>query len=460
MRRLLWLMAIAALTPALAPAQAESLAYDGAAVTYALVRKGFVTVDVHTSDGEHRAAVWAGEQAAGRQSVAWNGADDAGRPLPKGEYILRLRFGRASDRDRTFGGKKGFAQFTHPTCIRTDAQGNLYVVDVLKSGEAIGSGESELRKLSPEGDAVADFPRWRGAKPTEPRVPARKLPRFAIWALVTGDRTILYNDQNRIAVTEYSSKLIRHVGGFEWTLDADGGMRPKPGSAWPTYGAAFGPGNTLYVRDERAVRAFDWTKPGGEGYRYSSDEDLDLPPVPGVKIGPCIAADMGGRIYVTGQGGLWRFTDTGKVIRRDYRAEFPFKEYMGVAVGRDGMIYVVDRGIATAMEPLRSIVDSRASGIKPPKPSPRICQFWDDGRRLNAVWQIEDRDLAGLHDVAVSPDGLALYAAEDGDDYGRRGGGSRYVAACWPDRALPGKGRVFKYNLRTAQEIRKTINLK
>ena len=59
-------------------------------ITFALPRDGAASLRVHDARGRVVRRLLDGSQAAGRQSVVWNGEDDNGRPVASGMYFVRL----------------------------------------------------------------------------------------------------------------------------------------------------------------------------------------------------------------------------------------------------------------------------------------------------------------------------------------------------------------------------------
>lgn len=445
-RRLLIPILLLALASA-APAEVTRLAVAGGKVTFTLTAPDTVTVTVRDTDGRPRATLFAGPLPAGAQSLPWNGLGYDGKPLPPDGYVIFARAGRTAARDMAFG-VKGVVQLLSPVAVTSDPKGALYVVDINRKGRDVSSGESSLYKYNPDGSPCVDLFRWYGAKPTEPRVSTIKLPRFTVWFEVADDNTFLYNHGNLITATQYTGRFIRNIGAYEWQIDAQGNFTPRTGSAWPLFGIGLGAGNIIYIRDKNAIRAYDRSKAGFDGYLYSSPEGLPDPPVPELGVGPCIASDRFGRIYSTSLKGLSRFTDTGKAIEWKYDAAPPFKECIGLAVGLDGMIYVADRGVNLDSKP-----DPAARNKV--RPTPRVFQFWDSGEKLNLVASFDASPAEGLRDVAVSPEGDALYLLEDADNFavGRAG-------ETWPQRNLEGKARLLKLKITSRQEARATVTVR
>ena len=427
-------------------ANVTNLAYDGKTVSFAVTGTDRITVEAVTADGEHRAMVYAGQPASGYHTVAWNRTDDAGEPLAAGKYALVASSGWKVTRDSQFA-DAGRLQLANPLCVRSDAKGDLYVVEHGMAGPAYGGGawNARLRKFHPNGSPAADFFRWYGARPDEPKVDFIQLPVYASWVELLGGDTLLVNQQNHIlTIANPTGKHGATFAGYQWLIDGEGNRTARAGSAWSIYGLAAGRGNAVYIRDRHAIRAYDRTRPGFDGYLYSSAEDLDYPPARLVQVGPCIATDRYRRIFVTSQSGLTRYTDDGTKIERKYSAAGPFKECMGLAVAPSGLVYVVDRGV---------IVDATTIRSKPPlQMAGRLYAFWDNGGELVCVWQMEDKDLIGAHDIACSPDSKALYVLEDADNYGRR-------FMTYPPPGLQGKGRMFKYNVTAAHETRKAFTV-
>jgi hypothetical protein len=54
-------------------------------------QSGSVTLDIHDAKGHRLRTLVAGQLAAGHQEFAWDGRDAAGRSLPAGLYLVRLR---------------------------------------------------------------------------------------------------------------------------------------------------------------------------------------------------------------------------------------------------------------------------------------------------------------------------------------------------------------------------------
>lgn len=447
MTRSLLTVTILAVLVSSAFGEISRLAFADGKVTFTSSVPDTVVVGVYDRDNRSRATVFGGAVAAGQQSAAWNGCGYDGKPLPAGDYALVARVGRTSAREMRFGAK-GVVQLLSPTSICTDAKGALYVVDIIHKGRDVASGESALHKFNPDGSPCVELFKWWGARPTDPRVDSIKLPRFTVWLEVTDDNCFLYNHGNVIAMTQYSGKAIRTIGAYEWKIDDRGEFSPRPGSAWPVFGIGIGAGNALYIRDRNAIRVYDRTKTGFDGYLYSSAEGLPNPPVEGVNVGPCIASDRFGRIYSTSVKGLSRYTDTGKSIEWNYDATTPFRECMSVALGADGMIYVADRGVNMESKP-----DPALRGKI--RPVPRVHQFWDSGEKLNLVCSIDVSPAEGLRDAAVSPEGDAVYVVEDADNFavGRAG-------EPWPQRSLEGKARLLKFKLASRQEARATLTIR
>lgn len=420
-------------------------------ISYNLTESDSVFIDVFSTEGSQPVSIiFAGLQQQGQHTLVWDKKDVTGNSLPKGKYNIRFRIGKSAVRDNNFG-EKGFIQLTNPVCVRTDYKGNVYVLDLLSKGHAVGTGGGTLIKFTPEGKPALDFYRWYGAKPDEPKVSTISVPRFAVWVEVINDETILYNEKNTITVREIPrGKVSYSFGGFQWKLDENYNFSPEKGSVFPVFGIAIGNNNRVYIRDWDSIKVYDMTKRGFDGYLYSSEKVLDKPPVEGIYIGPCIATDRKGKIYTTGVKGLSRFTDTGKEIKKEYMADVKFKECMGLTYGNDGMVYVVDRGIGLEDE----VVSGKKKDVYP-----RVYQFFDNGKELKEVWYFEDKELTGLHDIALSPDCLAIYLIEDTADFGIRGKNIPGVEKQWPQRALTGKGRLFKYNIVYKQEIAKEIQI-
>jgi hypothetical protein len=62
-------------------------------ICYALPRRVNVSLKIYDVSGKCQAVLVCGSQPAGFHAVTWNGADDAGRRLPAGIYLVRLEAG-------------------------------------------------------------------------------------------------------------------------------------------------------------------------------------------------------------------------------------------------------------------------------------------------------------------------------------------------------------------------------
>jgi hypothetical protein len=62
-------------------------------VEFALPRAGVARLGVYDLAGRRVAKLFEGPLAAGPQRLAWNGADDSGRPVAAGIYWVRVEEG-------------------------------------------------------------------------------------------------------------------------------------------------------------------------------------------------------------------------------------------------------------------------------------------------------------------------------------------------------------------------------
>ena len=60
-------------------------------IRFSLVRDGKVAVAVYSMAGKKVRDLKSGALKAGFYEIAWNGADDSGRPLAAGSYVVRLK---------------------------------------------------------------------------------------------------------------------------------------------------------------------------------------------------------------------------------------------------------------------------------------------------------------------------------------------------------------------------------
>ncbi|MBU0742653.1 hypothetical protein KKG45_07015 [bacterium] len=64
-------------------------------IRFSLDRPAEVALDVYAADGRHVRSLFSGAAPAGDSAVVWRGRDDAGRVVPAGPYLLKLRVGGA-----------------------------------------------------------------------------------------------------------------------------------------------------------------------------------------------------------------------------------------------------------------------------------------------------------------------------------------------------------------------------
>jgi len=69
---------------------AINLRSDGAEICYTLAEEADVTLKIYDDEDNLVATLKPGQQAAGNQSYAWDGADAAGEQLPEGRYHYEL----------------------------------------------------------------------------------------------------------------------------------------------------------------------------------------------------------------------------------------------------------------------------------------------------------------------------------------------------------------------------------
>lgn len=86
-------LGVAGVTPSLAaapPAAYPNPFARTATIRFALAREGHARLAVYDVTGRQRCVLADGAYAAGAHEVAWDGLDDARRPLPRGSYFVRI----------------------------------------------------------------------------------------------------------------------------------------------------------------------------------------------------------------------------------------------------------------------------------------------------------------------------------------------------------------------------------
>lgn len=419
-----------------AVAELQNLTYREREIRYILTAPDDVTVQILKPDRTFVTTLFAGKQIEGNYTLYWNGKDIRGHLLPPGKYILRVNAGRTVKKDVAFGGK-GFIQFINPGCVVTGPLGNVYVLDPVQRATGV-PGPSEMPKLykfSSDGSPCLEFTDPSGGSHA-PKVNFFPLTPPTRWVRFADDGRLFYNGPNNtIVIADPSGKPIRSFGGVQTVNDASGKPIVTPASFWSGFGMAFGPGDKVYIRHYNALKVYDASRPGFEG--FTGTINIEYPPMEGLYVGPAISADRHGRIYVSSRRGLKRYTESDGKICEEYAPSLSLKYCIGTAVGPDGMLYATDRKEATR------------------SPGARVYQFFDDNEGFSLVWCLQDATIEGLRNIAVSSDGRTLYVLEDGENFAYGYDGVQR----WPSRNIQGKARLFKYDLSYRQTEEKSISI-
>lgn len=411
-RRGLYLVGIIWLLTSMVFAEVKDLSYKDGEISYVLTKPDNITIQLFTQTGEFVTTIFAGSQKEGKYSIFWEGEDSEGNSIKKGEYILKIKRGRKATKDIEFADKKGFIQFGNPSDVEIDKKGDIYVLD---------RGKHKIYKFHSDGSEAPDF------KPIELEEESQNyfnLQGNGHWMAISDER-IFYGSGKKHYVRVHNKK-----GKYLYSI---GGWRPKPiepgdktregkrGIYWGHTGGALGPGNKLYVRNREGaeVKVFDREKAGGAGWLFTAHKDMLYAPITWLYVGPSMVSDGKGKIYMTDyKKGIRRYDDKGKEIVFRYKYPKSLNDPIGMALDREGMVYVAARG------------------------NSEVVQLWDSGESLSFVCSFKDSSIKGLRDVAISRDGKSIYLLEDKDNI----------------HSIQGKGRLFKYNFSYSQVLEKKIN--
>jgi len=326
-------------------------------------------------------------QAKMKADYPWNGKDDAGKPLPAGEYAVRVQGGLRPQLDKTFGKDGALDQFTSPFDVAVDKTGNLFMVD---------TGDKIIYKLTADGKPAEDFAA-KGKLELNYAVQAIKVD-SAGYVYITGPF-------HNIARYDKKGNFVNTIGG--WFLDEQGQHAPE--NTVNPKGFALGE-DKIYIQRGGAdgVVAYNPAFPEKDGFIFKSSGNpfIYSPQPPGLGYcGPGIDATPAGILYGVG---LWeqliKAVDTGEDIEAKYNTTLgpdgtAMRNPTGVAIAPDGTVWVADWG------------------------NGRLIRFFDTGGALVPVFafgqQAENAlEMGGFvnpHGIAVSADGKYLYIAEDGE---------------------------------------------
>ena len=410
-----------------ASAKMTQFAYREGQVSYTLTGPDTVTIQVYTGEGDYVTTLCASLQQEGKYRFAWTGCYAIGKTLPAGTYQLRASIGRKVTRDATFA-KTGSIQFGNPCDVNVDADGSLYVLD--RGVPEVIDGKPTGKLTSPRGlyHFTADGTPLRNFDAGKSH--CLPLPYCGNWFLLAEGKIFgVFAAWHTVDVLDRKGTSLYTIGGWMPGTEPGDEKEGRHGLGG-AQGAGLGREGKIYFRNRcgEQLKAFDRTKSKGEGWLFTFNTDsppaaLNYAPISGCYIGPSMISDGKSAVYATTVAHeVKRYDDTGTAFAYRYRYPGPLGDVIGLAVNR-GMLYVAER-----------------------TPSARLYQFWDSKESLSKVFEFQD-DLAGLRDVAVSPDGKSLYLLEDADNFGKNFGN------------VQGKARLFKYVLGYAQEVGCTITL-
>ncbi|HRV04526.1 MAG TPA: FlgD immunoglobulin-like domain containing protein [Candidatus Ratteibacteria bacterium] len=437
MRKIINVFAIGLLFMGFVFAEVKDFSYGNGQINYILTQASDVIIQLFTSKEKLVGTIFAGNQKEGKYTYFWKGKDTDGNPVQKGNYILRIKTGRKLIKDTKFAGE-GFLKFGNPSDVEIDKNGDIYVFD-RGIQEKDKPNKIRVYKFHSDGKDAPDFKPIELEDENQNYFNARG---GGPWMAVSDDK-IFYGGRHCVNVHDTKGKYLYLIGGWRpQPIDPDDKTREgKRGIYGGGAGGALGKENRIYVRNVEGaeIKVFDRTKPGGDGWLFTSNKDMVYAPVSGFYVGPSMASDSKSKIYMTGQD-LRRYDDTGNEIVFRYKYNESLREPIGLALDNENMVYVAERGIIPKDE-------------TNPLPS-RVSVVWDSGESLSLVKYFEFSDIKGLRDVAISPDGKSLYLLEDMDNFGYLGDKLQ-----WPSRNIQGEGRLFKYDFSYSQILEKKINL-
>jgi hypothetical protein len=398
---------------------------DAFVFTLAIPRPTDVAVKVYDGSGKFVRTLWEKYTTDTQAQVPWNMKDDAGAFVGKGTYTVRMETGFGLAIDKSFGKDgvltgSGTTAFISPWDIVTDATGDIYLLD---------GGAATVYKFKPDGSPANDF----AGKNT---IIAPKAPLWDSLAVGADGRLYLPDTRSTSHVIEVrdpkSGAVIYTIGGF-----GDVRWKTEKGSiAYPTWVGING--DHLYATSPAYMIfcAWDSRKPGKTGALWIT---------PPSGVGDAGATDGKKAIYLA--SAYWAHkAELGKYLDQDEWSKPCYTVHTYFDPGQNKTVTLDDiNGVACDGE--RGLFLVERAPVK-------ILKFFDKGAGLDFVTSFgkagndaEKLEFVAPHSAAVSPDGKALYVAEDGEVVSK-------------ENTAHGLARLVKYDVRYAaeKEVKVTVN--
>lgn len=401
----------------------EKIEFADKTVSFEMSKPSSLTIQVLSDTNEFITWLYSGQFRQGRHQITWIGTDESGKAVKAGNYKLRFMVGKTWQRDKSFG-NKGIIQFINPVDVKVGNRGGIYILDLMKKGET-----PRMYMFKANGKPFA----------TE---------YFKI-SFACGSFTIDNENNFYICTTKGTS-----------VYSKDGTLLRKM-KAKPRLGCAVGADNVFYSREITGKRISIYDKESKLLHRFPEKKEdkkaqlFNLAPIKGLYVGPAMAGDKQGRIYLTDcfscgayKGAVVRYNFVNGKIEKQYTCQTPFKDAIGLCIGIDGMIYVTERGT----------VDRILPGAWEADKISKIYQLWDTGSSISVFDIFTAKDVQGLRSVAISHNNKDIYLLEDSANFG--------ISIKNPEqsprehRDLQGKGRLFKYSFIWQEIINKNIEVK
>jgi len=366
--------------------------------------------------------------------VPWNMKDQWGERVKPGVYTVKVRTGFKLTLDEGFadGGVMSGPPLLSPWLVKTDAKGDVYLLD---------GGTAILYKFRPDGSPAKDF---AGSN----RIEAPNAPWWGSFALDEEGRIYLpltHTTSHVIQVHDpKTAAVLYNIGGFfgndpGWETENRGGI------AYPAW-VGTNPGHRLYASSPRyyVLAAWDSRKPGKQGAQWLICRKVESRANWGV---PGDAGDTDGHnaIYLNWPGytqwhGFSKVLDLGN----EARGAYSIQRYTDPATGQ-----------TVELKGVRGIAYDGAGGVFVVlRQQGRVLKFSDTGFGFDYVTAFGEpgKDASKLQftaprSVAVSPDGSALYVAEDGDPISGQ-------------NTTPGLARLMKFKVGYAAEKQLQVTVK
>ncbi len=375
----------------------SNCSYQDGALEFNVNTKEMLTLELLDKKNRPLMCLFQGKILPGRYKIYWNGADLSGKKIAGGDYSICAKLGGSLVQDKNFG-TNGFVQFKNPVNIMISRDDQIYVAE---------NNGNDIYKLSRDGKTSQEF--------------VENARSNGVFCLDKDDNLYTVNQWGLVKYSK-SGKVLNNIK-IKKKAGIQGVAVDDQGVLW----------TRQFIGKDAVMDILDTSKNTSRQQRIGKTA-WQLAPMHGIYAGPSLATDGRGNFYTADCRSVGNyFGAVQKTLIQDGKLlkHYPCRKYLfdpiGVAVAPNGLIYATERGTLSEFNVKRY-------KITPPLKT-SLLQLWDNGLSLQLSARFLLPEVKGARAVAVDSKNN-IYILEDKRDFRKK------------TQSIPGKGRLFKYQMK------------